>query len=49
LKLSVGDADTDRWLSQAEAMRSEMMQDVDLGSWQNTEHLGSDLIGLVDW
>jgi hypothetical protein len=49
LKLAVGDADTDRWLSQAEAMRSEMMQDVDLGSWQNTEHLGSDLIGLVDW
>ena len=49
LKLSVGDADTDRWLQQAEAMRSEMMQDVDLGSWQNTEHLGSDLIGLVDW
>jgi len=49
LKLSVGDADTDRWLSRAEAMRSEMMQDVDLGSWGNTEHLGSDLIGLVDW
>jgi len=49
LKLSVGDADTDRWLSRAEAMRSEMMQDVDLGSWQNTEALGSDLIGLVDW
>jgi hypothetical protein len=49
LKLSVGDADTDRWLSQAEAMRSEMMQDVDLGSWGNTEHLGSGLIGVSDW
>jgi hypothetical protein len=30
-------------------MRSEMMQDVDMGSWGNTEHLGSDLQGVNDW
>lgn len=49
LKLSVGDADTDRWMARAEALRSEMMQDVDMGSWGNTEHVGSDLYGVTDW
>jgi hypothetical protein len=49
LRLSIGDADTDRYLARAEALRSEMIQDLEPSGWQNTEAIGSDLDGVGDY
>lgn len=47
LKLAVGDTDGDRWLARADALRLELMQDLDPASWQNTEAFGTDLDPVV--
>ena len=49
LKLSIGDADADRWLRDADAMRAELVQDLEPESFENQEPMGSALHGVVTY
>lgn len=49
LKLAIGDSDADRWLRDADAMRAELVQDLEPGSYENTEPFGSALHGVIGY
>ena len=46
---AVGDSNAARWFEDAEAQRSELMQDMDPLSLGGSEHMGSALMGVSDW
>lgn len=48
LKRATNDNDADKWQADAQEMRSELMQNSEPLSGQNTEGFGSDLMGLGD-